>query len=63
MGFERRITRRDVLRVSSRIAIGATASGLFTTPRHAGAAPYVLRHTWEQQNVALVPTPFISPPC
>src|SRR5258707_1267552 len=53
MGFERQMTRRDVLRAGSRLAILSTVSALYATPRAAAAEPFAVRTTWEQHDIPL----------
>ncbi len=62
MGFEQRITRRALMRLSSRMLIGTTVSGLFATPSAVDAEPYALRSAWEQRDISLTDSPIISPP-
>ncbi|MHB8647844.1 MAG: N-acetylmuramoyl-L-alanine amidase [Thermomicrobiales bacterium] len=61
MGFERQITRRAVLRGGGRMLIIATGSSLYTLPRAVNAAPYATSVTWEQHDIPLGTTPYVSP--
>ncbi|HEY7908411.1 MAG TPA: N-acetylmuramoyl-L-alanine amidase [Thermomicrobiales bacterium] len=61
MGFARQVTRRAVLRASSRLLIVATGSTLFTLPRVAASQPFALRFAWEQQNIPTDQPSFVSP--
>ncbi len=62
MGYERQMTRRQLLRASGQATILATAGALFATPRVAAAEPFALRTTWEQQAIPLLADPLLSPP-
>ncbi|HEY7909378.1 MAG TPA: hypothetical protein VIC60_10915, partial [Thermomicrobiales bacterium] len=61
MGFAQRITRRALLRLSSRLMIGTTVSTLFLTPRTAHAEPDARTFTWEQRDISLADGPVASP--
>ena len=62
MGYERQMTRRQLLRTGGQLTILATAGALFATPRVAAAEPFALRTTWEQAAIPLLTTePIISP--
>lgn len=62
MGFERQMTRRAVLRAGSRLTILMTASTLFSTPRIVHAEPIATRTRWEQHDLPVSTTTFVSPP-
>jgi len=61
MAFERRVTRRAVLRVGSRMFIIATGSLVYGLPRAAGAEPIAARWSWEQRDIPLAGSPYVSP--
>ncbi len=62
MGFERRVARRDFLRLSGGALLGTTVSALFGTPRTAHAEPLALRETWHLTEASLAVVPLVSPP-
>ncbi len=62
MGVERHMTRRALLRAGGRLTILATSSALFATPTVARAQPFAIRTTWEQSDIPLAATPYVSPP-
>ena len=62
MGVERHVTRRAILRAGSRILIVATGTTLFGVPHAIAAEPFASRFTWDQSDIPLAPTPFLSPP-
>ena len=62
MAFERHVTRRAFLRFGSQCGLAATAYAMFATPRIAGAEPIATRMAWEQIDIPLAASPYVSPP-
>jgi len=62
MGFERRIARRSLLRLSGGALLTTTVSALFGTPTHVRAEPVALRSSWTLTDADLSVIPLTSPP-
>lgn len=61
MGFERHVTRRAILRAGSRMFIVASGSVVYGVPRAVNAEPIATRWAWEQRDIPLSTSAYVSP--